>query len=287
MSSAHAREARSSARLAAHRRAHRDRVELARRTDEVDDPAPEQLVDVDVPDRGAQLEDVLDRDHGPELLERMAVPLLVDDPELVVLAPGSRAPCCRKKRSSCASGSGNVPSYSIGFSVARSRNGSGSARVTPSTVTCCSAIASSSADCVFGIARLISSTSTTFAKIGPGAELELARLLVEDREPGDVRGLEVGRALDARRDRALDRARDRPREHRLAGPGHVLEQDVPAAGQRSEDEPDLLRLAVDDRLDVAGQALGDPDRPVEGGLCFERLRLRVHRRSIVGRQASP
>ena len=30
-----------------------------------------------------------------------------------------------------------------------------------------SAIASSSADCVFGIARLISSTSTTFAKIGP------------------------------------------------------------------------------------------------------------------------
>jgi hypothetical protein len=44
----------------------------------------------------------------------------------------------------------------------------GQPRVVPSTVTCCSAIASSSADCVFGIARLISSTSTTFAKIGPG-----------------------------------------------------------------------------------------------------------------------
>ncbi len=40
--------------------------------------------------------------------------------------------------------------------------------MTPSTVTCCSAIASSSADCVFGVARLISSTRTTFAKIGPG-----------------------------------------------------------------------------------------------------------------------
>ena len=35
-------------------------------------------------------------------------------------------------------------------------------------VTCCSAIASSSAAWVLGIARLISSTSTTFAKIGPG-----------------------------------------------------------------------------------------------------------------------
>ena len=61
-----------------------------------------------------------------------------------------------------------MPSYSIGFSVARSRNGLGSRRVRPSVVTCCSAIASSSAACVFGIARLISSTSTTFAKIGPG-----------------------------------------------------------------------------------------------------------------------
>ena len=40
--------------------------------------------------------------------------------------------------------------------------------MTPSIVTCCSAIASSSADCVFGIARLISSTRTTFANTGPG-----------------------------------------------------------------------------------------------------------------------
>jgi hypothetical protein len=44
----------------------------------------------------------------------------------------------------------------------------GSTRVCPSTVTCCSAIASSSADCVFGMARLISSTRMTLAKIGPG-----------------------------------------------------------------------------------------------------------------------
>src|SRR3989449_583313 len=72
-----------------------------------------------------------------------------------------------KARSSCASGSGNTPSNSMGFSVARTRNGSGRTRVWPSIVTWRSAIASSSADCVFGIARLISSTRTTFAKSGP------------------------------------------------------------------------------------------------------------------------
>ncbi len=48
------------------------------------------------------------------------------------------------------------------------RNGSSRRRVSPSTVTCCSAMASSSADWVFGIARLISSTSTMFANTGPG-----------------------------------------------------------------------------------------------------------------------
>ena len=61
-----------------------------------------------------------------------------------------------------------MPSYSIGFSVARRKNGSGSWSVAPSTVTCPSAIASRSADCVFGVARLISSTSRTLVKIGPG-----------------------------------------------------------------------------------------------------------------------
>ena len=40
--------------------------------------------------------------------------------------------------------------------------------MTPSEVIWCSAIASSIADWVFGVARLISSTSTTFAKSGPG-----------------------------------------------------------------------------------------------------------------------
>ena len=45
----------------------------------------------------------------------------------------------------------------------------------PSTETWPSFIASSSALCVRGVVRLISSASTRFAKIGPGPELELAR----------------------------------------------------------------------------------------------------------------
>ena len=56
----------------------------------------------------------------------------------------------------------------MGFCVASTMNGSGIWCVTPSTVTWRSSIASSSADCVFGVARLISSASTTCAMIGPG-----------------------------------------------------------------------------------------------------------------------
>ena len=73
-----------------------------------------------------------------------------------------------RKRSSCASGNGNVPSYSIGFWVAITMKGGGSRCVTPSTVTCDSSIASSSADCVFGVARFTSSASTISDMIGPG-----------------------------------------------------------------------------------------------------------------------
>ena len=43
---------------------------------------------------------------------------------------------------------------------------------TPPTVTCCSCIASSSAACVFGGVRLISSARMMLANIGPGNERE-------------------------------------------------------------------------------------------------------------------
>lgn len=61
-----------------------------------------------------------------------------------------------------------VTEYSIGFCVARTKNGEGRLWVSPWIVTCLSCIASRSADWTLGGARLISSASTKFAKTGPG-----------------------------------------------------------------------------------------------------------------------
>ena len=153
-----------------------------------------------------------------------------------------------RKRSSCASGSGNVPSYSIGFWVASTMNGVGSGRVMPSTVTCCSSIASSSADCVLGVARLISSASTTWATIGPGAELELAGALVVDRDAGDVARQQVGRELDAL-EGAAGRARQALGQHRLADAGHVLDQQMPGGREPDDGQLGLGVFSNQDLLD--------------------------------------
>ena len=55
----------------------------------------------------------------------------------------------------------------MGFWVASTMNGGSSAWVSPNTVTCRSSMASNTADCVLGVARLISSASTRLAKTGP------------------------------------------------------------------------------------------------------------------------
>ena len=61
-----------------------------------------------------------------------------------------------------------MPSISTGFWVASTRNGDCSSYRVPSTVTCRSAMHSSSAAWVLGEARLISSPSTMLANTGPG-----------------------------------------------------------------------------------------------------------------------
>ena len=92
-------------------------------------------------------------------------------------------------------------------------------------------------------------------------ELEVAVALVEDREAGDVRRLEIGRALDPRERSAVDAACDRAGEDGLRRSRDVLQQHVAAADERGQDEPDLLGLPAHDRLDVAEQ----PCRDVRGG----------------------
>ena len=77
------------------------------------------------------------------------------------------------------------------------------------TVTDCSCIASSSADCVLGVARLISSASTMLAKIGPRWNSKRLPPLVLDDDVGadDVGRHQVGRELDAREGQVAARRR--------------------------------------------------------------------------------
>src|SRR3989440_6666948 len=96
---------------------------------------------------------------------------------------GGPISAARTKRSSCDSGSGYVPWNSAGFCVATTKNGRSSVRVVPSTVTCPSPIASSSADCVRGVARLTSSASTMFAKIGPATNSKVRSFWLNTLEP--------------------------------------------------------------------------------------------------------
>ena len=146
------------------------------------------------------------------------------------------------KRSSWASGSGYVPSYSTGFWVAMTRNGRSSTCVAPSTVTCVSCIASRSEDWVFGEARLISSTRRTLAKTGPGPEAEGAALAVEDVDPRDVRREQVGCELHPVEGQ-VERAGDRLREHGLADAGHVFDEHVALREEAEERQPQRLRRA--------------------------------------------
>ena len=116
-------------------------------------------------------------------------------------------------------------------------------------------------DCVFGVARLISSASTMFAKIGPGWKWKTrgAALLDEDVRADDVGGHQVGRELDAG-ERAVDDVGERAHEHRLAEAGHALEQHVAVGEQADERVPHELALADDDLADLGldrPRALGE------------------------------
>ena len=140
------------------------------------------------------------------------------------------------KRSSCASGSGYVPSYSIGFWVAMTMNGGAIGWVTLSIVTWRSSMLSSRLACVFGDERLISSASTMLAKIGPGRNSKLRGPLVEHAHAGDVAGQQVGRELDAR-EAAVDGAGERLGEKGLAHAGVVFDDQMTAGQQARPRSP--------------------------------------------------
>ena len=111
-------------------------------------------------------------------------------------------------RSSCASGSGYVPSCSIGFCVAITMKGVPSVCVSVSTVTCRSSMHSSSADWVFGEARLISSPSTMLAKIAPGLNSKSPVSWLKTLTPVTSVGRRSGVNWIRRNEQSIDRAID-------------------------------------------------------------------------------
>ena len=131
-------------------------------------------------------------------------------------------------------------------------------------VTVRSCMASSSADCVFGVARLISSASTRLAKIGPcwkRSAFAAAVVGLDDHAADDVGRHQVGRELDARI-LQLQRAGQGAEESGLAQAGNTFEQHVSAGKQADEHALDYIVLPYDDLGDFAANSI----EPVNGEL---------------------
>ena len=106
--------------------------------------------------------------------------------------PGCPSSSTSAKRSRWPSRSGKVPAWSNGFCVAMSTKGLGSGWLVPSTDTCRSSIASSSADCERGVARFTSSVSTTLANSGPGRNSHVSDALWNTETPVSSLGKRSG-----------------------------------------------------------------------------------------------
>src|SRR5215207_935718 len=180
---------------AADRGPDRDDVELAGDSNEVDDPALEQLVHVHRRRCVLEIGYLFDLYNRFELAQRMPVELVADDLELVVTARVTKCGaneeavelCLRQREGDLA----------LGHRLEQRRL----------------SLRHRAVDLV---------DEHHVGEDRSGAELEVACLLAPDREPGDVGGLQIGRALDARRLGTFDRLGDRPRQHGLGRPGNVL-----------------------------------------------------------------
>ena len=105
-------------------------------------------------------------------------------------------------------------------------------------------MASSSAACVLGGVRLISSARIMLAKTGPRRNRKLrvpgGLVFLDDLGAGDVRGHQVGRELDAAEGQ-VQRLGQGGDQQRLGQPGHAVEQAVAAGEQGDQQFFDHLR----------------------------------------------
>ena len=131
---------------------------------------------------------------------------------------------------------------------------------------CDSFIASSSADCVLGVVRLISSATMMLAKIGPGLEFEFLGYGVVDADADHVARQHVGGELDAL-ERAVKGARDGVRERGLADAGNVFDEQVAAGEKRHQRHLDDFFLALyyagDGALKIGDAAAGVSGRRLQ------------------------
>jgi hypothetical protein len=263
-----------------------DDLELAGRANEVDDPALEQVVDVDVLDRPLERLDLLEGDDRLQVLQGMAGALLADDVDLVVAA---RVAECRLEKEAVELRLGQWKGALYLDRVLGGEDEEGLRHEARHAVAGHLPLGHRLEERRLSLRHrpvdLVDEDDVREDR--PGAELEVAGLLVVDREPGDVGRLEIRRALDPGRGRALDRHCDRASEDGLGGAGNVFEKYVPLGRERGENQLDLAPFAVHDALDVVQEAL----RNREGGLETLVLTVRglgsVHvwqsRRRLAGR----
>ena len=140
-------------------------------------------------------------------------------------------------------------------------------------------MASRSADCVFGVARLISSASTTLAKIGPGwnsKNVPAVRVLLHDVGADDVGRHEVGRELDAR-EREVQHVGQRVHQARLADSRDPFEQHMSAREEAGHREVHDLFVTDDAAADFARDADEAIAELIDGrsdGGCSHGLRMK-------------
>ena len=158
------------------------------------------------------------------------------------------------KRSTCASGSGYVPSDSIGFCVASTMNGAGTGCVVWPIVTCRSCITSSSADCTFAGRAVDLVGEQEVAEHRAELRLELVLVGTEDPRADEVARNEVGRELDAR-ERAAEHRGGRLDRERLREARHALDQEVAAREQADEHPLEHRLLAGDHAPDLEERLL--------------------------------
>ena len=150
-------------------------------------------------------------------------------------------------------------------------NGSCSACPVRPTVTRFSSIASSSADWVFGVARLISSASRSCVNTGPCWNWKWRRpasSCEHDLRADDVRGHEVGGELDAG-ELQVQRIGKGLHQQRLAQPRHAFQQRVAGGEQAGEYAVHQVVVTDDAPLDLAPQR-------IEPLACEQEALLVVH-----------